>query len=107
MSLKSLTKNNMLFAPEGPSSNLPLEYKHIFISNNAMRVRLTQINSTLATRVQRSNLISPNHTNSDSEHAMRVLLTQKIQHSPSKSLIQISFPLIVQTLMTHMHSGYT
>ena len=66
---KPLTQNIMLFAPQSPSSDLPLKHHHNFISDSAMRVRLTQNNSTLAMQKSNPNFIPFNCTNFNSPHA--------------------------------------
>ena len=63
-------------APQSSSSKLPLKRNSSFISDPATRVRLTDKNSALATRMYHSNLLPPDFLNSESEHAMRARLTQ-------------------------------
>ena len=75
----------MLLAPQSPSSDLPLKNNHNFIGDNAMRVRLTQNNSTLAKQNSNPNFLPFKCTNFDSPHASRVHLNQNqlssAQHS--------------------------
>ena len=75
----------MLLAPQSPSSDLLLNHNHNFISDNAMRVRLTQNNSILAKQKSNPNFDPFNCTNFDSPNASHVHLTQNqlslAQHS--------------------------
>ena len=91
---KLITKDIMSLAPQSPISDLTIKRNHSFISDHATRVRLTQSNSTLATRMHHSNLLSYNNINSDSEHAMRVRLTQNnstfAKQKPNQNFIQIN-----------------
>ena len=63
-------------APQSSSSKLPLKHHPNFISDSSTRLRLTDNNSALATRMYHSKLLPSNSITSDSEHAMRVRLTQ-------------------------------
>ena len=82
---KSLTQNFMLFAPQSPSSDLPLKHNHNFIIDKAIRVRCTQINSILTKQKFNRNFIPFNYTIFHSPHSSRVHLTQNklspAQHS--------------------------
>ena len=93
-------------APQSSSSKLPLKRKSKFICDPTTRVRLTDNNSALATRMYHYDLLTPNTINSDSEHAMRVRLTQNNSTLASKRLIKISPTLIVQNLIAHLHREY-
>ena len=73
---KLVIRDSMSPAPQSSSSKLPLKHSPNFISDSSTCVRLTDNNSSLATRMYHSNLLPSITNNSDSEHAMRVRLTQ-------------------------------
>ena len=73
---KLVIKDNMSPAPQSSSSKLPLKHNTNLISDSAMRVRVTDNISAIATQIHHSNLLPSNTIHLDSEHAMRVRLTQ-------------------------------
>ena len=80
-------QNNRSLALQNHSAKPHLKQNFNFISDPAKRVRLNK-NSALATRKYRSTLSSFNIDNPDSEHALRVHLTQINASLANQKLIQ-------------------